>query len=356
MSSGSLLVAHAGSSRLDSGVARVRDRRRTVASIRPVELYGQDAELQLLSDLLAHLDQRRVIDVGAERGDFAEGLLRAGAEELHAIDPHPDNALELHRRFDADARVTVHELALSEDDGHAELHVSSSPDGTPLPYGHTLLERAGTDEIIWQDAMTVTRRSLASLVDSDAIPRRAGILKIDTEGHDLAVVRGMGALEADVVMVEHWTDLPHGLGACPWTTEEMLAALRPRGFVHFAFVVHRGDFVTLKWDDGQIEPGAMGNLVFLHERVLEALLPDLLGCAGALGESAVRTGKRYAEVARDRLAVIEELKQAADERLALVVKLDELDKERLRVLGELTAELEARDAELQAIRAADRTT
>jgi FkbM family methyltransferase len=356
MSGGSLFVEHGGSSRLDFGVARVPDRPRAVASIRPVELYGQDAELRLLSDLMGRLDQRRVIDVGAERGDFAEGLLRAGAEELHAIDPHPDNALELHRRFDTDERVTVHELAVSDRDGQAELHVSSSPDGTTLSYGHTLLQRAGTDEIIWQDTMAVARRSLASLVDSAAIPKRAGILKIDTEGHDLAVVRGMGALETDVVMVEHWTDLPHGLGGCPWTTQEMVGALRPRGFIHFAFVVHRGDFVTLKWDDGQVERGAMGNLVFLHERVLQALLPDLLGCAGSLAESAVRTGQRYAEVSGDRLAVIEELKRAADERLALLREADGHAREQLRAFGELTAELDVRDAELKAIRAKDRTS
>jgi FkbM family methyltransferase len=329
-----------------------------------VELYGQDAELHLLSKLIAHLNRRSMVDIGAERGDLATEMLRAGIEELHAFDPHPENAKALRDRFDADARVTVHEYAVSDGDGDAQLHVSSSPDGEQLPFGHTLLERPDTDEIVWNDALTVTRRSLSSLVEAEEIPARVGILKIDTEGHDLAVVRGMGPLEADVVMVEHWTDLPHGLGPCPWTTQEMVAALAARGFTHFAFVVHRGEFVTLKWDDGEVERGAMGNLVFLHDRVLARLLPDVIACAGSLAEQAVGVGQRYMQVAsdrstlvaelkqaaNDRMALVDELEQAANDRLALVDELKQAADERLHALRVVEARMKAMDAELEALR------
>jgi len=255
-----------------------------------MDLYGQDAELHLLGRLLAHLDERTMIDVGAERGSMTEGMLHAGAKDLHAVDADPDNADALRTRFANDRRVTVHECAVSDGDGHAELHLSTDPDGSPLPFGHTLLERTDTDEIAWGQTVTVTRRSLQSLIAADEIPSSTGILKTDTEGHDLAVVRGMGALEVDVVMVEHWADLPHGLGRCPWTVRDMLAELEPRGFSHFAFVVHRGEFVTLKWDDGEVEPGAMGNLIFLHERVVATLMPEIVDVSGLLAEQATRVG------------------------------------------------------------------
>jgi FkbM family methyltransferase len=329
-----------------------------------MELYGQDAEARLLSRLIAHLDQRILIDVGAERGDLAQGLLGAGVDELHAIDPHPDNSNALRSRFDADARVKVHEYAVSDGDGVGELRVSSTPDGAPLPFGHTLLERPDTDEIAWKHTITVRRRSLASLIDAGEVPHRLGILKVDTEGHDLAVVRGMGSLEADVVMVEHWTDLPHGLGVCPWTANEMVTALGARGFHHFAFIVHRGEFVTMKWDDGSVEPGVMGNLVFIHDRSLARLLPDLLEFAGELAETVVRTGQDYAKVADDRQALvnrlkaatddrqaeIDQLKQAADDRLALINELHGIAETRLQALEATSAQLEARDAELQTLR------
>jgi FkbM family methyltransferase len=312
-----------------------------VVRILLMDLYRQDAEIDLLSRLIPHLESRSLIDVGAELGGVAEELLRAGAEEVHAFEPHPDNAATLRARFDGDAQVRVHEYALSDGDGTGELHLSSSPDGGRLSFGHTLIERPDTDEIQWKDTITVARRSLESLIQTGDIPRRTGIVKIDTEGHDLAVVRGMGALEADVVMVEHWTNLPHGLGPCPWTTQELVATLRPRGFTHFAFIVHRGEFVTLKWDDGAVEPGAMGNLVFLHDRVVTQVLPELLYFAGSLAEGAVRVGQEYMRSATDRMAVIDELKRAADARLALIHELQDVADARLDALEAANAERQA---------------
>jgi FkbM family methyltransferase len=292
-----------------------------------MDVYSQDVELRLLSKLLSGLDSRTMIDVGAERGDVADEMLRAGVEVLYAFDPYPDNASALRVRFADDPRVRVYEQAVSDADGSGELHVSASPDGTPPPFGHTLLERSDTDEIAWSDTVTVSRRSLASLLDDGEIPRRTDILKIDTNGHSLAVLRGMGALEADVVMVEHWKDLPRGLGACPWTTEEIVAELRLRGFSHFAFIVHRGEFVTLKWDRGEVERGAVGNLVFLHDRLLDRLVPDVLDYASWLTERAVRVGQAYMRAWNDRLALVDELKQVGDDRLALIEELKQAAEE-----------------------------
>jgi FkbM family methyltransferase len=301
-----------------------------------VELYGQGDELRLLSELLKRLDNRTVIDVGAERGSLAHEMLRAGAENLHAFDPHPYNVKAMQARFADDDRVTVHELAVSDRDGTAELHVSTSPDGRPLPFGHTLLERADTNEIMWAQTLRVTRRSLDSLIGEKEIPSSAGILKVDTEGHDLSVIRGMGELKADIVMVEHWKDLPNGLGLCPWTTDEMVSALRSRGFTHFAFIVHRGAFTTLKWDDGEVEQGAMGNLMFLHDSVLYRLIHDVLVYAGRLAEQAVHVGQTYVNAASDRLVVMDELRDAAEERL--------------QALEATTEQLNIQRAELEALR------
>jgi FkbM family methyltransferase len=317
-----------------------------------MDLYGQHAELRLLKGLVPQLKSPTMIDVGAERGTLARELLLSGITELHAFEPHPDNATALRTSLGGDPRVTIHEIAVGDSDGSGELHVSTSPrDGAPLSFGHTLLERPDTDEIAWSTAIDVTQRSLGSLIDSGEIPRHIGILKIDTEGVDLAVVRGMSGLEADVVMVEHWTELPHGLGACPWTIHDMIAALRPRGFSHFAFIVHRGEFVTLKWDDGGVETGAMGNLVFLHDSVVAGMLPEFLDCAGCLAERAVWIGQTYMQNANERLAVIEELRQAANERLAVIEELRQAADDRLALIEELQDVANERLRALDAVRA-----
>ena len=283
-----------------------------------------------------------MIDVGAERGGFAEEMLLAGVTQVHAFEPNSQNAQALRRSFEADRRVNVHDCALSDHDGDAELNISVDPsDGTPVSFGHTLLERPDTDEIAWRDSVKVKLRSLESLLSAGALPRQVGILKVDTEGHDLEVIQGMGPLEAEVIMVEHWTDLPHGLGQCPWTIDELLAVLRPRGFSHFAFVVHRADFVTLKWDDAEVETGCMGNLVFLRDDRLTAMMPEVLECAAWLSEGAVRVGRSYMHTAHERELLIDELKHAVDEmeraaneRLALIEELHEVAAVRLRALEE----------------------
>jgi len=286
-----------------------------------VELYGQHAELGLLCKLVARVEHPILVDVGAERGGMVDGLLRAGIVGAHALEPHPQNAAALRRRYAHDERVRVHELAASDRDGDAELRISVSPAGAPLSFGHTLLARPDTDEIAWRGTVEVARRSLGSLVEDGVLPARVGILKIDTEGHDLAVVRGMGSLSTDVVMVEHWSDLPGGLGRCPWTAAEMADALAPRGFANFAFIVHRGEFVTLKWNDGEVERGAMGNLLFIHDRALQAMLPDVLEFAGQLAERAIASAQMHVHAASERLAVIGELDEAAKARLAQIEAL-----------------------------------
>jgi len=301
--------------------------------MRVVDLYRQEPEARLLGAFLSRLDRRSVIDVGAERGAFAEAFLSAGVDEIYAIEPEPGNVAFMRNRFRDDARVRVLEYAISSVDEQLGLHKSVDPSGAPVTFGHTVLERPDTDEIAWRETIPVTGRSLASLVAAGELPGQVGILKVDTEGHDLAVIEGMGELECDVVMVEHWTDLPHSLGPCPWTAEEMRSALRKRGFSHFAFIEHRGEHTILKWDDPEVPSGEMGNLVFLHDRALELLLPSVVEAAAMLTEQPI-----------EKLALIEELDAALKEseadrraRLEVIERLDAALKARLELIEQFHA-------------------
>jgi FkbM family methyltransferase len=275
-------------------------------------LYWQEPEAQLLTRLLDRLENRSVIDVGAERGSFADRLLRRKGTQVFLIEPEPDNAAALRARFRRHKRVVVHEYGVTDSDASLVLHKSSTPSGEPLSYGHTVLKRRDTNEIAWNETVTVSGRSLASLVDAGELPPRVGILKIDTEGHDLAAIKGMGSLDCDVVMVEHWTDLPNSLGRCPWRAEGMVKALRPRGFSHFVLVLHRGEAAFLRWDVADVPRGEFGNLVFLHDRIIEDVWPEVVNCATACAEAAIENLER-------RLAVIEADRAA---RLDVIERLD----------------------------------
>jgi FkbM family methyltransferase len=282
-----------------------------------VDLYGQETEVELLRSFVPRLEHRAMIDVGAELGSFTAAMLDAGVDAVHAFEPEPGNARMLREHFLNDARVTVHETAVGDGDGHALLHRSSSrDDGAPLTFGHSLLERSPGHEIAWGEPVTVEVRSLASLVAAGEVPARVGILKIDTEGNDLAVLRGLGDLDADVIMVEHWSDLPQNLGPCPWTIDDLTAVLGPRGLSQFAFVARERGFESLRWNDGRAAPGTAGNVVFVHDRVLAALLPELLAAASLLSMRTVEVGAMYADAAAERLTLVERIHGEAEQARA----------------------------------------
>lgn len=320
---------------------------------RCVNLYGQEAEAQLLANVLPLLDRRSVVDVGAERGSLVETLLSAGADEIHAFEPEPHNVEFLRSRF-TDERVTVHQLAVSSENGQLTLRRSIDPEsGDEISFGHTVLERPDTDEIAWGDSLLVESASLGSLVAMHEIPGRIGILKIDTEGHDLAVIAGMGSLDCDVLVVEYWLDLPRSLGPCPWTIDDLTGRVRSRGFEHFAFVGHHGELTLLQWDAARMRPGAMGNVLFFHDRVLTRVLPAVLDCASRLAAAAVEILDASADVASERQLVIDELSRevatqtdVAADRLAIIEELKrevavqrKAAAERLAVIETLSREL-----------------
>jgi hypothetical protein len=66
-------------------------------------------------------------------------------------------------------------------------------------------------------------------------------------------------------------------------------------------------FAGSQWDDGDVPAGKVANLVFLHDRALARLFPDLLECASRRADGAVEVGEMYMTAANERLALINEL-------------------------------------------------
>jgi FkbM family methyltransferase len=331
-------------------------------------LYGQAAEVHLLSRILPTLANRSVIDVGAERGGFTSAMLDAGATQVHAIEPEPRNAEALREHFGWDPRVIVHELAASDKEGNVDLHLSSSPAGEPLSFAHTLLDRKRAPDVAWPQSVRVEARRIGSLVAAGLLPSRVGILKVDTEGHDLAVVGAVGELDCDVIMTEYWLDLPRSLGPCPWTVDEMHTKVGSSSFPHFAQFVHQRGYTLLQWDNGAIPPGQFGNLVFLHKRIVGTVWPyilesaaDLAREAGALADqrfeeaeainSERRVQTRAAEKRGRALELVEaeraELERLASERLT---RIEEVSRERdaqMSLAAERARAVEVVEAELE---------
>jgi FkbM family methyltransferase len=291
---------------------------------------SHDLELRVLAAIAPMLKERAAVDVGAEHGELTAALLHLGCQPVHAVEPFPDSQAAIAGRFGDDPRVVLHGVAVSDAPGHVRMQVAYDPTGEQRDAFNALARPHDDTAFDWRDGPEVEVTTIAQLVRDGAVPARVGILKVDAEGFDLRVLSALGDLDADVVMFEHWHDLPDSAGRCPWTIDDMRAVLRPRGFHDFAFVRHTDEFSWLQWNSEAADTGDWGNVVFLHDRVRDHVGPVLWELAAQVTAEAAGHGRWLRDEAAARLHLLREiderfprttgeLTQALRERLHLVV-------------------------------------
>jgi len=116
--------------------------------------------------------QRAAVDVGASRGLYA-GRLAELCPWVHGVEPQPRLVAELRRKLPRN--TTIHAVALSDQPGEAVLRI-------PPDDGRASLE---PHNAVAGDRLTVPVARLDELVEQPV-----GFMKIDVEGHELAVLRG----------------------------------------------------------------------------------------------------------------------------------------------------------------------
>jgi FkbM family methyltransferase len=139
----------------------------------------RSAEIEL--DLLKKIVRRDdvTIDVGANLGLYTRKLARL-SREVHAFEPSQAVADILRRT--TSSKVVVHQAALSDHDGDAELYIPR--DGSHLTHSLASVEPQvldGHDTV----AIIVPRRRLDSVIRDDV-----SFVKIDVEGHEMSVLEG----------------------------------------------------------------------------------------------------------------------------------------------------------------------
>jgi FkbM family methyltransferase len=167
-------------------------------------------------------------DVGANYGFFALRAVQAGCPEVHAFEPHPD----LHRRLATTAQrngldgLHAHHLGLSDEPQRLALNIRD----TALGHGSF-----GPRE--WADGRT-TDVDVASFddwrrergIELPAVP--SWVLKVDVEGYEHRVLRGMPealAARAFLGVVVELNELT--LQSCATSSGEVLDVLREAGYV-----------------------------------------------------------------------------------------------------------------------------
>jgi FkbM family methyltransferase len=138
---------------------------------------------------LSELPIKHVIDIGANRGQFSLFAHTAfGTRRIDAFEPLPECADVIRSILPF---VSVHEVALTDSEGIQEFHISKADDSSSLR-GITNNQTRyfpGTEEI-------ATRSVPATRFDTWASGRTIGrpsLAKLDVQGSELNVIRGMGS-------------------------------------------------------------------------------------------------------------------------------------------------------------------
>jgi FkbM family methyltransferase len=159
-----------------------------------------------------------VFDVGAHIGNYTRILLAAGCKVV-SVEPQPDCVAILRRAFND--RIIVIEAAASDSQGTATLHVS--PAGMISSMSPDWMRRTQASGRFADRPWDAGRPITVNTVPLDALVAaygRPAFIKIDVEGHELAVLRGLSN-DGQTIAFE-FTPEAHDVGmACLARTEEL---------------------------------------------------------------------------------------------------------------------------------------
>lgn len=234
-----------------------------------------EPEEAVIRFIMPFLTDKTAIDVGAHKGCFTKELLGMGFSAVWSVEPHPHLAEKLTQTYLDDSRVSVLALALASENSDAALHlVSRSRDATdstdPLLFSALTPHNMPCGLEFTGETVAVQARTISSLVKEGRLPNKAGLLKVDAEGYDLAVFKGMNSMSGyEILMSEFWS--PDFVFATPGIPdhEAVCKYLAGTGYPFSISIVRRADR-SLCWTANM--PVALrqtwGNTLFFRDAAL----------------------------------------------------------------------------------------
>ncbi len=204
--------------------------------------YFQDLDIELMTYLYSYLPHRRAVDIGANRGDISSRLLQAGYQ-VYAFEPFPPVIDKLKNRLGNNPNFQLFPLAIGSENQTQELHIATdeTPDNTyqDASFYSSLTKHSLSEGLVFTDTISVTVKTLASLHDAEELPKDIGLVKIDTEGFDLEVIKGMGNYRYPVVVAEFWDqNFPFGRSGAMNQLPDLVNAMKERDY-HWHLVIYR---------------------------------------------------------------------------------------------------------------------
>tara|TARA_R110000850_G_scaffold60524_1_gene138828 strand:+ start:3882 stop:5600 length:1719 start_codon:yes stop_codon:yes gene_type:complete len=213
--------------------------------------------------------QTNVIDLGAHRGVFTQMAHEVGSH-VWALEPNPELFALLSERFGDEGAITCLPFAVADESGKKELHLietvgpnlsnldvtlfsSLKPHPMPPPYE-------------FKATVEVETRTLDSLIKEEAIPADFFLLKIDTEGYEESVLRGLSVSAPEIICLEYWADDLGFQNEDAPPVSSMIEGLIGRGYTHHLNIFQTPATSWQMWEVGFSNPsGSYGNLFFFRD-------------------------------------------------------------------------------------------
>ena len=228
--------------------------------------HGQELEYQIAAKLLASLNAPVVVDVGVERGSFTQLACEAGASKVVGFEPLPRHLDHLSHKYAGVYQVDIHPFAVSSQSGRAQLHIATDLEGNELDFHHTLSDLGDSATVVRSArALEVKTVSLADLAAQGLFSNGIDFLKIDTDGHDLSVLEGLGDLRPQIILAEYWDSLPDTSGKNIYSLNDLFHWARSHGYGRAIVVRRHGRIELVELDAPLTLAGDWGNVFFLRE-------------------------------------------------------------------------------------------
>jgi FkbM family methyltransferase len=143
-----------------------------------------------------------VLDVGANRGEYGLILRDAGYRgPIHSFEPLSEAHGLLQRTVSRDGRWWAHHMALGDADGEAEINVAGNSYSSSI-LGMTASHEALAPSSAYTGKETIQVSRLDSVWSNLDPVGGCCLLKIDTQGYELAVLQGAGSVLDRCPLVE----------------------------------------------------------------------------------------------------------------------------------------------------------
>ena len=228
---------------------------------------SQDTEIKLINEIAPFLVTKNFLDVGAEKGTFAETMLVLGMSGV-LFEPMPRHFSILQELVNRHENAILYTYAITDIDTKQHFNVATDADGRELDYHHSLQKADAPGIFTHSQSFEVECRSLQSLAECGEIRSAIGILKIDTEGNDLNVLRGLGMLEPELVVCEYFAPGLYN-GWSEGAPELIIKYMHDLGYQAFIATRRTGNLEFVGFCTTLFQAKQWGNLFFFREDFYE---------------------------------------------------------------------------------------